>query len=79
MGRNGFMNFLPSSPVPDAATAFFGALFQTGYMIQLIMGTQVIAGILLLANRFVPLALAVLAPIINAYRRMLAMRSNRAR
>lgn len=64
MGLNGFVRFLPSSPVPAAAMAFFGALFQTGYMIQLIMGTQLVAGILLLSNRFVPLALALLAPIV---------------
>ena len=64
MGLNGFVSFLPSSPVPAAATAFFGALFQTGYMIQLIMGTQLVAGILLLSNRFVPLALALLAPVV---------------
>jgi hypothetical protein len=64
MGLNGFVRFLPSSPVPDAAVAFFGALAQTGYMIQLIMGTQLVAGVLLLANRFVPLALALLAPVI---------------
>lgn len=64
MGLNGFMTFLPSPPIPDAALAFFGALFHTGYMIQLIAGTQLIAGILLLSNRFVPLALALLAPVI---------------
>lgn len=64
MGLNGFMTFLPSPPIPDAAVAFFGALFHTGYMIQLIAGTQLIAGILLVSNRFVPLALALLAPVI---------------
>ena len=64
MGLNGFLNFLPSSPVPGAATAFLGAVSQTGYLIQLVMGTQLIAGVLLLANRFVPLALVLLAPVI---------------
>lgn len=44
--------------------AFGGALVQTGYMFPLIKGTEVIAGTLLLANRFVPLALAVLAPVL---------------
>lgn len=64
MGLNGFTNFLPASPVPEAAMTFFGALARTGYMMQLIMGTQLIAGILLVVNRFVPLALALLAPIV---------------
>jgi hypothetical protein len=37
---------------------------KTGYMLPLISGTQVIVGALLLANRFVPLALALIAPVI---------------
>jgi uncharacterized membrane protein YphA (DoxX/SURF4 family) len=64
-GLNGFLNFLPQPPgMPERAIAFGVALLNTGYMMPLLMGTQVIAGILLLSNRFVPLALAVLAPIV---------------
>ena len=37
---------------------------QSGYMFQLVAITQLAAGALFLANRFVPLALALLAPII---------------
>ena len=40
------------------------ALMNTGYMLRLIFGTQFIVGALLLANRFVPLALALLAPFV---------------
>jgi uncharacterized membrane protein YphA (DoxX/SURF4 family) len=64
MGLNGFLQFLPQPPPPEKAMAFMGALAATGYMFPLIMGVQVIAGALLLANRFAPLALAVLAPIV---------------
>ena len=64
LGLNGFLRFLPMPPPPAAAMAFFGALLQTGYMFPLIKGTEVIAGTLLLSNRFVTLALAVLAPIV---------------
>jgi len=40
---------------------------KTGYMMPLIFGTQLIVGALLLANRFVPLALALIAPfLVNA-------------
>jgi hypothetical protein len=47
--------------------AFSDALTKTGYMLQLIFITQLIVGVLLLANRFVPLALALFAPfIVNA-------------
>jgi hypothetical protein len=61
-GLNGFLNFLPPHAVPDAAAAFAGALFKTGYMFPLIKGVEVVAGALLLGNRFVPLAIALLAP-----------------
>jgi hypothetical protein len=64
-GLNGFLNFLPQpSTIPEGAMAFGGALMHTGYMFPLIKGTEVLAGILLLTNAFVPLALAVLAPIV---------------
>ena len=63
-GLNGLLNFLPQPEVvlPAGAMAFFAALVNTGYMMQLIAITQLVAGVLLLANRFVPLALALLAP-----------------
>jgi len=65
-GLNGFLQFIPQpkTPMPEGAMAFAGALMKTGYMMQLVMGTQLLVGILLLLNRFVPLALALIAPII---------------
>ena len=65
-GLNGFLNFIPPppTPLPEGAAAFAGALMQTGYMLQLIGATQFIVGALLLANRLVPLALALFAPFI---------------
>lgn len=53
-----------SAPPPEHAGAFFGALFATGYMLPLVMDTQLLVGTLLLVNRFVPLALAIIAPIV---------------
>lgn len=62
-GLNGFLQFLPApEPSPNAA-AFLGGLASVGYMFPLIKGTEVVAGALLLANRAVPLALVLLAPI----------------
>jgi len=63
-GLNGFLNFLPqpSTPLAEGAQAFTGALMATGYMFPLIMATQLMVGVLLLSNRFVPLALTLLAP-----------------
>jgi uncharacterized membrane protein YphA (DoxX/SURF4 family) len=63
-GLNGFLHFLPQPPAPPAAMAFGGALHATGYMMILLKGTEVVAGALLLAGLFVPLALTVLAPVI---------------
>jgi hypothetical protein len=57
-GLNGFFHFIPLSAPPAPAGAFFGALSLTGYMLPLVMGTQLVVGTLLLSNRFVPLALA---------------------
>jgi len=65
-GLNGFLNFLPQNAesMSEGALAFSTALAQTGYMLPLAMGVQLLSGILLLANRFVPLALTLLAPIV---------------
>ena len=63
-GLNGFLQFLSSPPIPPRALAFIAALGATGYMFPIIKGTEVIAGALLLSNRYVPLALTLLAPII---------------
>jgi len=66
MGLNGFFYFIPTpkTPMPAEAIAFAMALEKTGYMNQLVSGTQVIVGVLLLLNIFVPLALALIAPVI---------------
>lgn len=61
-GLDGFLRFLPHPPAPAAAMNFATALFATGYMFPLIKGVEVVAGALLLSNRYVPLALALLAP-----------------
>jgi hypothetical protein len=63
-GLNGFLHFLPQPPTSGPAADFAMALAATGYMFPLIKGTEVVAGMLLLANRWVPLALTVLAPVV---------------
>ena len=62
-GLNGFLHFLPMSPMPGPAGAFMGALAATPY-ISVIMACQLIGGLLLLTGQFVPLGLAILAPIV---------------
>ena len=65
-GLNGFFQFIPQPkpPMPEGASAFAGAMMKTGYLFQLVMGTQLLVGILLLLNRFVPLALVLIMPIL---------------
>jgi hypothetical protein len=68
-GTNAFLNFIPppATPLPESAMAFSVALVATGYMMPLIGVTQLLAGVLLVVNRFVPLALVLLAPfLVNA-------------
>jgi len=62
-GLNGFLHFIPFPPPSGVAGQFMGALFVSHYLV-VIFGFQVIAGVLLLINRYVPLAVAVLAPVI---------------
>jgi len=63
-GLNGFLHLMPQPPEPPAALAFLGGLAGAGYFFPLLKATETIAGALLLLNRFVPLALVVLAPVI---------------
>ena len=60
-GLNGFLNFIPPppEPLPEAAANFAGALAASGYMMPLIGLTLLTVGVLLVINRFVPLALVL--------------------
>jgi putative oxidoreductase len=62
-GLNGFLHFIPLPPPEGVAGQFMGALFVSHYL-AVIFAVQVIAAVLLLVNRYVPLALAALAPVI---------------
>jgi uncharacterized membrane protein YphA (DoxX/SURF4 family) len=63
-GLNYFLEFLPAPDhVDPAAGAFLGALVS-GKVLALAKAIEIAAGIALLTNRFVPLALALLAPIV---------------
>ncbi len=62
-GLNGFLHFIPAPPPPGVAGVFAGILISTHYF-YVVSGLQVVGGALLLVNRFVPLALTLLAPII---------------
>ena len=64
-GLNGFFLFMPPPPnLPPGVVSFMTGMAATRYFFSLLAGTQTLAGALLLANRFVPLALIILAPVI---------------
>jgi putative oxidoreductase len=62
-GLNGFLHFIPSPPPSGIAGQFAGALFASNYLVVVFL-LQIVSAILLLLNRYVPLALTLLAPII---------------
>jgi uncharacterized membrane protein YphA (DoxX/SURF4 family) len=63
-GLNGFLNFLSMGPMPTGlAGQFIGALFLSHYF-WVVAALQITGGLLLLVNRYVPLALVLLGPVI---------------
>jgi putative oxidoreductase len=62
-GLNGFLHFIPMPPPTGVAGQFFGSIFVSHYWV-VIFGVQVLGGLLLLFNRFVPFALVILGPVI---------------
>jgi putative oxidoreductase len=62
-GLNGFLHFIPMPPPTGLAAQYMGALYVSHYLVFIFL-VQVIGGALLLANRFVPLALILLGPVL---------------
>ena len=63
-GANKFFNFMPPPPeMPEAAGSFLGALAESGYIMPTLGVVYVLAGLLLLLNKAVPIALILLVPV----------------
>jgi uncharacterized membrane protein YphA (DoxX/SURF4 family) len=63
-GLNHYFNFIHTGPPPAGiAGQFFGAFTASGYL-YVVAFFEVVTALLLLINRYVPLALVVLGPII---------------
>jgi uncharacterized membrane protein YphA (DoxX/SURF4 family) len=62
----GIMGFVmkPPQPMPEPMATIMTGFAKTGYLMPLICGNQIVVGLLLLMNRFVPLALALIAPLL---------------
>jgi putative oxidoreductase len=63
-GLNKFLNFIPSGPLPAGVGGQFMAAMTISKYFMLVGVFEGVSGILLLFNRYVPLALTMLAPII---------------
>jgi uncharacterized membrane protein YphA (DoxX/SURF4 family) len=65
-GLNGFFHFMPEpkQQMSEGATALMTGFLKSGYMFPLVAGNQLVVGILLLINRFVPLALILIMPVL---------------
>lgn len=68
-GLNGLMmiftgsGFIPMPTPSEKMMAVMGGLFAAGYLMPLVKILEIVGGLLLLSNRYVPLALTLLAPI----------------
>src|SRR6201993_3255973 len=62
-GLNGFLHFIPMPPPTGVAAQFFVALFVSRFYVVIFL-LQIVPAVLLLANRYVPLALTILGPVI---------------
>jgi uncharacterized membrane protein YphA (DoxX/SURF4 family) len=58
-----FLSPPPAEAPAGNAGVFFAGLTAAGYLMPLVKITELVCGLALLSNRFVPLALIVLAPI----------------
>ena len=62
-GLNKFFNFMPMPPIEGPPGDFMAALGKTGYMFPLIALTEIVAGALLLINKWKGLSLILTAVI----------------
>ena len=63
-GLNGLFHFAPMPPMAGPTATVMAGFAASRYLFPLIFGTQVVGGVLLLVGRFVPLGLALLAPVV---------------
>ena len=63
-GLNGFLHFIPQPPPASSLAQQYMTVMLVSHYFILVFLVQLVAGILLLVNRFVPLALVLLAPVL---------------
>ena len=63
-GLNGFLHFIPQPPPPPGLALDYLTVMGVSHAMVLPFLLQIVGGVLLLANRYVPLALVLLGPVI---------------
>lgn len=63
-GLNGFLNFLNMGPMPSGLAGQFVSALALSHYFWVVAALQIIGGALLLVNRYVPLGLVLLGPVI---------------
>ena len=63
-GLNGFLHFIPMGPMPTGLAGEFVDALLKSHFVLVVSALQVVGGALLLVNRYVPLALTLLGPVI---------------
>ena len=62
-GLNGFLKFIPT-PLPPGPASQFMEVMVVSRFYTVVLLTQIVGGLLLLANRYVPLGLLLLGPVL---------------
>jgi uncharacterized membrane protein YphA (DoxX/SURF4 family) len=62
-GANKLFMFLPMPPLQDPIASLMTGMMGTG-MFHLLAVTEIVCGVLFLVNRYVPLALMMIAPVL---------------
>ena len=63
-GLNMFFNFIPAPPPPPGYAGQFSMLMMATHYMYAVGSVMVVSGLLFLANRYVALALVLLAPVL---------------
>lgn len=63
-GLNGFLHFIPQSAPHSPVALQFVTAVSVSHFMAVVFAVQLVAGILLLAGPYVPLAVAMLAPVL---------------
>ena|SRR5579871_4145671 len=63
-GLNGLLLFLKPGQMPPGQAGEFSTILMTSHWSQVVAVIQLVSGVLFLVNRFVPLALVLLGPVL---------------